>query len=321
MPGLIEKASAELEVALEGYSCSQVANFDESKILLNYVGKKSIMPKRGLGCREINKLDDKKSVTIGQPLKQDGTLTFHPLIIDENIPTDIATQLKQKFHKYRDNGKHRDELLIHTTKNFYLAITPTHFMNRTIFYQYFSRMNEWLKTKEERLVMLLDNLACHYLSLDEKKKWQKENPGKICYVDSHSFSQIKMVYLPPNVTATSQPADLGFYCTIQNKYKTWFNRLGDKKSKVLRGAKILKIADLFKEVSAAVLSNCWAQSAITALNPKEPLSLAADEVIDLENAYAEFYTLNFGTDTENPDGKSPTDSTEIEEPTPGPSGI
>ena len=110
------------------------------------------------------------------------------------------------------------------------------------------------------------------------------------------------------------------YTTIQNSYKKWFNRLGKKKADVKRGQKIRKIAELFREVSAKVLSNCWVQSSITALRPSKSETLSADEIVDLEAAYAEYETLNQELENDGPAGQNEA-LAPADQSAPGPSGI
>ena len=285
IPGLIEAANQEIAAALEGYSPGEISNFDESKIVLNYVGDRSKCPPGGFGGRSVNNLDNKKAVTIGQPLRQDGELDFYLLIIDDALSKDIKKKFGKKIYEKMDAKGNKEKLYVHDNGQLYLATRPTHFMNRGIFWQYISRYNKWLKRNGQRRALLVDNLACHYFDKNHKDKWQEENPTSKCYIDDHSFSQLRIKYLPANTTATCQPSDLGLYCTIQAKYKSWFNGLGAQKVNVKRGEKIMKI---MKTVSKAVLNKCWSESALSCLHPTEKVTLRPEEEEELESAYAAF---------------------------------
>ena len=84
-PELVEKADVEIAIALEGFADHEIANFDESKLALNYAGDQSLQPPEGLGGRSINMLDDKRFLTICHIIKKDGTMDFYPTFVDSHI--------------------------------------------------------------------------------------------------------------------------------------------------------------------------------------------------------------------------------------------
>ena len=79
-------------------------------------------------------------------------------------------------------------------------------MTSEIFESILSTWNQHLRAKSRFVLLLVDNAACH----------PREFQGK--------FSQIKIVYMPPNTTSELQPLDLGIIQNLKTKYRTFFLR-------------------------------------------------------------------------------------------------
>ena len=80
---------------------------------------------------------------------------------------------------------------------------PRAWMTGEILDSVLTSFNLKMKSQERSILLLLDNAGCHPVSLQGK------------------YSNIKIVFLPPNTTSKLQPLDLGIICN----FKTHFRRL------------------------------------------------------------------------------------------------
>jgi hypothetical protein len=71
-------------------------------------------------------------------------------------------------------------------------------MTGAIFLEYFQKFNEKMQTENRKAVLLLDNAPCH---------------------PAMELSNVRLVFLPPNTTAGTQPLDSGIIRNFKIKYR------------------------------------------------------------------------------------------------------
>ena len=64
-----------------------------------------------------------------------------------------------------------------------------------------TRFNRKLLLQQRKIVLVLDNATCHFKSMID------------------SFSQIKIIFLPKNITSRLQPLDVGIIQNFKVKYR------------------------------------------------------------------------------------------------------
>ncbi len=79
-------------------------------------------------------------------------------------------------------------------------------MTREILDEWLSQVNRRLSSSYRYIVLLMDNAGCHPHELKEK------------------YSNIKIIFLPPNTTSHLQPIDLGIIQNFKVFYRTLFLR-------------------------------------------------------------------------------------------------
>ena len=78
---------------------------------------------------------------------------------------------------------------------------PKAWMAGEILDSFLSSFNLKMKSLGRSILLLLDNAGCHPVHLQGK------------------YSNIKMVFLPPNTTSKLQPLDLGIICNFKTHYR------------------------------------------------------------------------------------------------------
>ena len=131
-------------------------------------------------------------------------------------------------------------------------------MQVSIFNEILLKLNEKMKQKRRKIVLLLDNAPVH-LILDETKE---------------KLDCINVKFLPPNTTTKLQPCDAGIIHSFKCHYKRFFiqNRI-DAYDNVQNGF-VDKLADYnifealqnsaeaWSMVSSQTISNCWKKTGI-----------------------------------------------------------
>lgn len=114
-----------------------------------------------------------------------------------------------------------------------------------------TKFNSVMQQQGRHVLLLCDNASCHKL-------------------ETTVLSNVKVVYLPPNLTAWLQPMDAGIIRTFKAKYKALFTRFAiDRDS--------MGVADPYKidqlqamhlascawdAVSAETIQSCWRHTGI-----------------------------------------------------------
>jgi hypothetical protein len=72
-------------------------------------------------------------------------------------------------------------------------------MVKDIFVPFFEHLNDKMARRNRKIVVLMDNAACHDSSL--------------------VLSNVKLLFLPPNTTSLLQPLDAGIIANLKAQYK------------------------------------------------------------------------------------------------------
>ena len=149
-------------------------------------------------------------------------------------------KLTEIITKRNEDGTRAWALHKEHKNDYFLGFIKSTYINRGLFRAWLIEYNRMLERTDQKRCVVLDNLAGHFMRLDEKKQFKKYHPDSLCFVDSTSFDRITLLYLPPCTTATSQPSDLGYYCAVQGGYRRWFNLQPSKKT-ISRETKINQV--------------------------------------------------------------------------------
>ena len=133
---------------------------------------------------------------------------------------------------------------------------PKAWMTADILVSVLTKLNRKLSSKGRNIILLMDNAGCH-----------PENAVK------DRFSNIKVIFLPPNTTSKLQPLDLGIIQNFKVKYRTLFLRFVlsqidacSKASEVTKSLSILHsirwVAQAWDTVSPETIRRCFRKAGI-----------------------------------------------------------
>ena len=133
---------------------------------------------------------------------------------------------------------------------------PKAWMTGDILVSVLTKVNRKLSSKGRSIILLMDNAGCH-----------PEHSVK------DRFSNIKVIFLPPNTTSKLQPLDLGIIQNFKVHYRTLFLRFVlsqidacDKASEVVKSVSILHsirwVAQAWEAVSAETIRRCFRKAGI-----------------------------------------------------------
>ena len=284
--GVLSTSDEEIKAAIEGYHPKDVLNFDESGIRLQDIGDRSWQPPEKFGARKVNTLDPKIRITTASIISKDGTQEFQPLLIDKAVPVPLKKKL-WSVKRIPIDGPREWELFLAKNKQYYFVARKNNcFINRQIFRAYITEFCRKLKEEKRKCIMILDNLPSHYFDYDRAKKWKSDNPDKACHVDDYTFENLKLIFLPPNVTGSTQPLDQGFFCYGQAKYRSWYNNQDDKN--MSRDIQIEKVVEIFRGVPNYLILACWRRCSLTSLKPETGENLTLIQNNQLNSDVKEF---------------------------------
>ena len=146
-------------------------------------------------------------------------------------------------------GKSKSPRRVTTTNLHHLGVSYTSntsaWVTKTFFYNYLNSLNNTLQEKNKKMLLLLDNCSCHMLD---------------------NFSNIKLLFLPPNTTSLIQPLDRGIIRCFKSYYKKHFMNSVMSKSIIDFNTKfksykiyeaIQNISLAWKQVSKQTVQNCF----------------------------------------------------------------
>ena len=141
----------------------------------------------------------------------------------------------------RDSGMSTNELPVDYFSN------KKGWMTGRIFDEWLSRINRKMVYQDRHIAMIVDNASSH---------------------THREYSNIKLVFLPPNTTSLLQPLDMGILRSVKSRYRKKIAEIylqgveadQDKKT-ILRSLNFLRavnlIAECWEETPRSVIENCW----------------------------------------------------------------
>ncbi|CAI5528564.1 unnamed protein product [Closterium sp. Naga37s-1] len=167
-----------------------VYNFDETALYLSVLPRKTDGEGRVAGRKLA-----KERLTVGLLVNADGSHAFRPLVISKaKRPRDFLPDYDPEELCYWRHNK----------KGWMTAPLFTHFIGQ---------LNAAMVAEDRFIVILLDNASSHALRSDDATS------EDMFGFRTRNFGNIRLVFLPPNTTAFTQPLDQGLIATTKARYR------------------------------------------------------------------------------------------------------
>ncbi|CAI5980221.1 unnamed protein product [Closterium sp. NIES-65] len=215
-------------------------NLDETALWL------SVLPRRTYSNGRIpGRKVSKERLTVAFLVNADGSHIFRPLVISKaKRPRDFRPDYDPESLCYwRHNAKG--------------------WMTSPLFTHFISQLNAAMYAEGRKIVVLLDNASSHMLR--SELAWSEI----ICGMRTTCMSNVRLVFLPPNTTAFTQPLDQGIIATAKARYRQHWLRYvlalwnGDgATSAVARFCPKLRdvlawLSNAWTSVGARTIQRCW----------------------------------------------------------------
>ncbi|CAI5995228.1 unnamed protein product [Closterium sp. NIES-64] len=167
-----------------------VYNFDETALFL------SVLPRKTYGGSRVpgRKLA-KERLTVGLLVNADASHAFRPLIISKSKrPRDFLPDYDPEELCYWRNNKKG-------------------WMNAALFTHFIGQLNAAMVAEDRQIAILLDNASSHVLKDDDATS------EDLFGFRTRIVGNIRLVFLPPNTTAFTQPFDQGLIATTKARYR------------------------------------------------------------------------------------------------------
>ncbi|CAI5506570.1 unnamed protein product [Closterium sp. Naga37s-1] len=206
----------------------------------------SVLPRRTYSNgRMPGRKVSKERLTVAFLVNADGSHVFRPLIISKaKRPHDFRPDYDPEHLCYWR----------HNAKGWMTAPLFTHFI---------TQLNAAMYAEGRRIVVLLDNASSHMLRSEHA--WSEI----VCGMRTTCMSHVRLVFLPPNTTAFTQPLDQGIIATAKARYRQHWLRAftglwnaDGATSAVARFRPNLRdvlgwLSDAWTSVGARTIQRCW----------------------------------------------------------------
>ncbi|CAI6001411.1 unnamed protein product [Closterium sp. NIES-64] len=165
-------------------------NLDETALWLSVLPRRTYSNGRILG-RKVSK----ERLTVAFLVNADGSHVFRPLVISK----------AKRPHDFRPD--YDPESLCYWRHN------EKGWMTSPLFTHFISQLNAAMYAEGRKIVLLLDNASSHMLR--SELAWSEI----VCGMRTTCMSNVRLVFLPPNTTAFTQPLDQGIIATVKACYR------------------------------------------------------------------------------------------------------
>ncbi|CAI5482847.1 unnamed protein product [Closterium sp. Yama58-4] len=211
-----------------------VYNFDETALFL------SMLPRKTYGrTRVAGRKIPKERLTVGLLVNADGSHAFRPLVISKSRrPHDFRPDFDPEPLCYWRHNK----------KGWMTALLFTLFMEQ---------LNAAMVAEERHIVILLDNASSHVLKTEDAET------EDLFGFRTRSLSNLRLVFLPPNTTAFTQPLDQGLIAMTKARYRQhWLEAVverwveGGATVNFLRDV-LAWLLDAWMNIGPRTIQRCW----------------------------------------------------------------
>ncbi|CAI5467254.1 unnamed protein product [Closterium sp. Yama58-4] len=167
-----------------------VYNFDETALYL------SVLPRKTYGgARVAGRKLAKQRLTVGLLVNADGSHAFRPLVISKlKRPRDFLPDYDpEELCYWRSNAKG--------------------WMTAPIFTHFIGQLNAAMVAEDRNIVILVDNASSHAVQSEDAES------EDLFGFRTRILGNIRLVFLPPNTTAFTQPLDQGLIATTKARYR------------------------------------------------------------------------------------------------------
>ncbi|CAI5957317.1 unnamed protein product [Closterium sp. NIES-64] len=173
-----------------GYQPRDTFNLDETALWLSVLPRKTYSNARIPG-RKVSK----ERLTVAFLVNADGSHVFRPLVISKaRRPHDFRPDYDPEAVCYwRHNAKG--------------------WMTSALFTNFISQLNAAMYAEGREIAVLLDNASSHMLQ--DECAWSEI----VCGMRTTHLSNVRLIFLPPNTTAFTQPLDQGIIATAKARYR------------------------------------------------------------------------------------------------------
>ncbi|CAI7931947.1 unnamed protein product [Closterium sp. NIES-54] len=232
----------------------------------------------------------KDRLTIAFICNVDSSETFRPMVIS-------------KVRRPRDftNNRFDPEPYV------YWRYNKRGWMTSEIFMAFIESLNAKFFAEERQVVLLVDNASSH--RVDTESAVRRDILG----FRTVKLSNIRVVYLPPNTTAFTQPLDQGVISAVKARFRQrviadWLRRWDDRGSPAsLQNLKptvsetVIYLYKVWEEVKAEMIQRCWFHSSILPRSWRALMPLGScwtsdpgDTIEELELLGRQLAALNLG---------------------------
>jgi len=244
--GNVTLAREVLPKILQSWSPDDVYNFDETGLYWRRQPTRVISKGKQAGTKLA-----RERMTVGLACNASGTHKLKAAVIHSS----------QQPRAFKQGGRFPVTDYVHWFAN------KTAWMTAAVFSQLMQAFNRKFKADKRKVLMFMDNAACHAIS-----------GGKATVVEGLNaieLSNMTIVFLPPNITSHVQPLDQGIIAAFKLRYRKLLVRWllatygSDDDTTDLSTVKpnakqaVLWMHQAWEETTSDTIRNCWRKSGVT----------------------------------------------------------
>ncbi|CAI5998922.1 unnamed protein product [Closterium sp. NIES-64] len=226
----------------------------------------SVLPRRTYSNGRIpGRKISKDRLTVAFLVNADGSHVFRPVVISK----------AKRPHDFRPD--YDPESLCYWRHN------AKGWMTSPLFTHFISQLNAAMYAEGRKILVLLDNASSHMLR--SQLAWSEI----VCGMRTTCMSNVRLVFLPPNTTAFTQPLDQGIIATVKARYRQhWlraFSALWNGEGATTAVARfrpnlrdvLAWLSDAWMSVGERTIQRCWWRTGCLPLSWSLELSHVHDD--------------------------------------------